>query len=67
MSGLSARLDISLTCRLDCVWLYYEYGYVRIIDIAWNHGGDVHVRLSHDLVSITMRVGELVRNVQDDG
>ena len=47
--------------------LYYEYGYERIIDNAWNDGRHVYVCFSHDLVSINMKVGDLVRNVHDDG
>ena len=47
--------------------LYYEYGYERTIDNTGNDGGDVHLRLSHNLVSVNMKVGDLVRNVHDDG
>jgi len=52
---------------LPCAWLYYEYGYERTIDNTWNDGCDVRVRFSHNLVFVNMKVGDLVRNVHDDG
>jgi len=49
------------------VWLYYKYGYERTIDNIWNDGGDVCVRFSCHLVFVNMKVGDLVRNLHDDG
>ena len=52
---------------MGCAWLYYEYGYERTIDNTWNDGGDVRGCFSHDFASLNMKVGDLVRNVHDDG
>ena len=51
---------------MSCAWLYYEYGYERIIGNTWYDGWHVFVCFPHDLVSLNMKVGDLVRNVHDD-
>ena len=46
-------------------WLYYEYGYERTIDNTRNDDCDIRVCLSHNLVFVNMKVGDLVRSVHD--
>ena len=41
------------------------YGYERAIDNSRNDGDDVHVCLPCDLVSVNMKVGDLVRSRHD--
>ena len=41
------------------------YGYERTIDNSRNDDGNIYVRLSHDLVFIDMKIGNLVRSKHD--
>ncbi len=47
--------------------LYYVYGNKRTIGNSWNDDCNISVCVSHDLVFVNMKVGDLVRNFHDDG